>query len=91
MSKIIEIKILPEHFNYVAAGVKTCELRKDDRNYEVGDLLILREWKDERYSGRRVCVKITHILRGCGFGLEDGYAILSIKHFGGKRNDKKNN
>jgi hypothetical protein len=91
MSKIIEVKILPEYFNPVLSGLKTCELRKDDRDYNVGDLLILREWKDGAYTGRRLCTKITYILRGCGYGLADGYAILCIKHFREAKRNEKNN
>jgi len=83
MAIIIEKKILPEYFNAVETGVKTCELRKDDSGYAVGDLLILREWNGKEYTGRRVVVKITYILRNCGYGLEDGYAILCFKPFKG--------
>nr|DAM82127.1 MAG TPA: activating signal cointegrator [Caudoviricetes sp.] len=91
MAKIIEIKIAPEHFADVKRGVKKAELRYNDRNYEVGDLLVLREYAGGEYTGRRYCVTITHILQNCGFGLLDGWAMLSIKPFKeAKRNDKKN-
>lgn len=83
MAKIIELKILPEHFEDVQSGAKKSELRKNDRDYAVGDLLILREWTGKEYTGRRLSVVITHILQNCGFGLLDGYAILSIKPFKG--------
>lgn len=90
MAKIIELKILPEHFADVKRGTKKSELRYNDRNYAVGDILILREWKDGEYTKRRVCVVITHILQNCGFGLLDGWAILSIKRFkGGKKEWQK--
>ena len=32
-----EIKIRPEFYKAVIAGMKTFEIRLDDRNYEVGD------------------------------------------------------
>jgi len=86
MVKIIEKKILPEYYEAVDKGVKTCELRKDDSDYCVGDILILREYRDTQYTGRRLCVKITYILRNCGFGLQDGYAILCFKHLRGRQN-----
>ena len=80
MPKIHEVKILPEYFDAVAAGVKTWELRYDDRGYAVGDLMILKEWKDGAFTGRRWTVKIIYILRDYA-GLVDGWAILSIKKF----------
>ncbi len=79
MQKIHEVKILPEYYTAVDKGIKTCELRKDDRGYNVGDLLMLREWQNGVYTGRKKMFKITYILRDCGFGLQDGYAILCIK------------
>ena len=42
--KIHELKILPQYFEKVLDGSKTFELRKDDRGYEVGDILILKEF-----------------------------------------------
>lgn len=80
MAQIHEVKILPEYYDAVASGVKTWELRYDDRGYSVGDLMILKEWKDNVFTGRRLTVKITYILRGYA-GLADGWAILSIKKF----------
>lgn len=79
MSKIIELKIKPEYFIAVIQGNKTAELRLNDRDYQVNDIIILREFDGTKYTGHSVCVKITHILSNCGFGLQDGYAILSFK------------
>lgn len=84
MAKIIEVKCLPEYYEAVQSGVKSWELRFDDRNYDVGDLLILREWKDGVYTGRRLTTKITYILKDFA-GLKDGWAILSVKKLGGKK------
>lgn len=59
---IHELKILPEHFQPVADGLKLPEVRKNDRGFSVGDYLILKEWTDEGgYSGRIVVRKIIHI------------------------------
>lgn len=73
------LKILPEYFQEVWDGKKTFELRKDDRNYNVGDILVLREYTNG-YTGNTIEVVVTHILRNCTkYGLADGYCILSIK------------
>ena len=80
--KYIEKKILPEYYDPVIKGIKTCELRKDDSDYCVGDVLILREWNGTKYTGRSVSVKITYILRNLPeLGLKDGYAIICFKRY----------
>lgn len=38
-----ELKIYPMHFNDILKNNKNFEVRKDDRLYEVGDYLYLRE------------------------------------------------
>jgi hypothetical protein len=75
-----ELKTWPEHFAPVLRGEKKAELRKDDRHFQVGDELILREYEPTKhaYTGRAVIAKITHILRG-GEWLTPGYAMLSIR------------
>lgn len=76
---IHELKIKPEYFQAVWNGQKRAELRKDDRDYKVGDLLVLKEWDGEKHTGSVVAVRVTHILRNCPeYGLADGYCILSI-------------
>lgn len=71
-----EIKILPEHYDKLRAGVKTFEVRKDDRGYSVGDTLLLREWSHNLYTGRIAECKISDIYRGefC----QEGYCIISF-------------
>lgn len=77
---VIPLKILPVYFPEVCAGRKRAELRKDDRGFRVGDNLMLREWTGKEYTGRRVIVRVTHILRNAPeYGLQDGFCILSIE------------
>ncbi len=76
---IHELKILPEHFIYVSAGLKTAEIRLNDRNYKVGDKLLLKEW-DNKYTGKAVQVTITHILHDFK-GLDPNYVSISFKRF----------
>lgn len=67
-----ELKTDPEVFDAVAAGLKTFEIRYDDRGYQVGDQLILRK---TRYTG----AEMSHILRGPCYGLADGWVIISLE------------
>jgi hypothetical protein len=80
VGKTIEKKILPEYFKAVHHREKTFELRKDDSDYQVGDMLRLREWDGEKYTGNITFKQITYILRDCpAYGLMPGYCILAIQ------------
>lgn len=79
-SKTIEKKILPQYFQPVLDGIKSFELRKDEDNIQVGDLLNLKEWDSETstYTGREVTVTVTYVLRNVSeYGLAEGYCIIS--------------
>ena len=79
MDKTHELKIFARWFDDVKSGKKRFELRKADRDYEVGDFLCLREFENGKYTGREVTVMITYILKGTGeYGLAEGYWILGI-------------
>jgi len=74
------LKILPEYFEEVCLGNKTFEIRKNDRNYHVGDWLELREWNPETgYTGGFVMRYVSYILYDWQAGLKDGYCIMSLK------------
>lgn len=76
---IHELKILPEYFDDVKHGNKRFELRKDDREYKVNDIIVLREFSDGEYTGRKFVSLIKYILRNCPeYGLMDGYCILGF-------------
>ena len=75
-NKIHELKIKPVYFEAVKEGIKTFELRKDDRNFKVGDILLLREW-EHKYSGRKIKKKVIYILKEIE-GIEIGYCILAL-------------
>mgnify|MGYP000173923804 CR=1 FL=1 len=82
MHKRHQIKIDRALFQDLRLGRKTAEVRKDDRNYQVGDILIIYPFDKE--TGKPdgvdfVCREITHKLSGGQFGIEQGYCLLSIK------------
>ena len=80
-----DLKCWPEHFGPVVEGVKTVELRKNDRDYQIGDYLLLREFRPNQphqgpgsYTGRIARVRVTHITRGFPW-LAPGYVAMSIR------------
>jgi hypothetical protein len=80
LSKSPELKTWPEQFEALNSGNKTCEVRKDDRGFEVSDMLNLREWlpDKEQYTGRVLWFRVTHILRGSQWGLRARYVAMSV-------------
>lgn len=77
--KTIEKKILKQYFRDVYNGKKTFELRKDEDNVQENDLLILREYDGEDYTGNMIMRKVSYVLRNCPqYGLMDGYCIIGM-------------
>jgi hypothetical protein len=88
MREIIALKTDPEVFQAVFEGTKNFEIRKNDRDFQVGDTLLLRETKfsgEEMavgvpliYTGRSIVCDVKYILQGL-YGLQDGWCIMSIE------------
>jgi hypothetical protein len=75
-----ELKIWPEYFEDVYNGTKTFEVRKNDRNFHVGDTVTLKEWDNNsfKYSQRQLSFVISHLLQGGQFGIESGFVVMSF-------------
>ena len=74
-----ELKILPKWFEDVQRNKKNFEIRKADRNFEVGDYLILKELDKGKFTGRTVVRQIEYIYKGDGtYGLSEDYWILGL-------------
>lgn len=74
-----ELKVWPEYYAAIDAGKKTLELRKDDRGFQVGDSLLLREFDPKTGIYGESCERVvTHIVQGGHFGIADGYVAMSI-------------
>ena len=62
-----ELKIYPMHFNDILKNNKNFEVRKDDRLYEVGDYLYLREYLPaDEYTGKEILAKVLVFPAGAG-------------------------
>jgi len=73
-----DLKIQSQYFDRIASGAKKAEMRKNDRDFQLGDLLRLREYAHD-YTGREIIVRVTDTLYGPCFGIEDGYVMMSIR------------
>src|SRR5262245_19533902 len=76
-----DLKCWPPFWEDVDSGRKTFELRKDDRAYEVGDVIVLREWHPgvKLYTGRVCRRTVSYKLGGGSWGLADGYCIPGLE------------
>ena len=77
--KTHNLKTVPPYFQQVQDGKKKFELRKNDRDYAVGDYLKLEEF-DGKLTGRTHVTVVLYLLKDCPeYGLKDGYCILGIR------------
>lgn len=78
-TRIHKLKLRPEYYEAIMSGKKRFEVRINDRDYRVGDIIEFKEWNETKYTGRTsIYFTITYILSDFD-GLKDGYVILSIR------------
>lgn len=81
---IHKLKTVQPFFTQVKDGIKKFELRKNDRDFKKGDLLILEEFDPEDveesnkgYTGKVFAVRVDYILEDY-VGIEKGYCIMGV-------------
>lgn len=92
MSSAHDLKCWPEFYRDILSGHKTFEVRKNDRSFQLFDLLRLREYQPASgepctddftgYTGRSAIVRVTYILHGTKdspSGLPEGVCVMAIK------------
>lgn len=74
-----ELKIYPDYFKAVIERRKTFEVRRNDRDFKVGDEVVLREYDPyaDKYTGRIWYGDITYILDNDLY-CKRGLVIMSI-------------
>lgn len=81
------LKSWPQFFKPICEGTRTHELRRNDRDFKEGDLLVLHEFNPETqgYTGQECWVEVTSITsfsQPCavsGEALDPSFCILSIR------------
>ena len=78
---IHNLKIETRYWNRVKEGVKPWEIRLNDRDYQTGDIIVLREWNEaeKKYTEEYSQYEIKYLLHGSGYGLEEGYCIMTLE------------
>ncbi|PEC62928.1 DUF3850 domain-containing protein [Bacillus toyonensis] len=72
------LKINKEFFSPVVEQIKTFEIRRNDRGFQVGDKIVLNEWDDrnKQYTGKKVNGEITYITN---YEQKENYVVFSFR------------
>ena len=85
-----ELKTWMPFYQHVIDGIKPFEVRRNDRGYQAGDVLYLREWDQDKaalhslmpdyshYTGRSHRRTVTYTLTGEHWGVRDGFIVLGL-------------
>lgn len=84
-----DLKTWPTFFAAVKRGDKRFEVRRNDRDFGVGDVLLLHEWdpslpsahvlrSDGAYTGAVLRCSVTYVMPGGNFGLAPDFCVLGI-------------
>ena len=73
------IKCIQPFFRDVKRYDKMFEIRKNDRNYQVGDTVILREYipETDKYTGNEITIEITYLIQRT-VCLKEGYCAFGF-------------
>lgn len=75
--KAHEIKIEEQFFRDIKCGKKKFEIRYNDRNYQVGDDVLLKEITNHSiYTGRELLVEIIYIT---SYQQKDGFVVWGFE------------
>lgn len=78
MTKIHFIKTVQPHFEGRQNGLKTFEIRNNDRDYRVGDVLIERLWHEdeEGFVGPHLVSRVEYI---SSYAQKSGFIVMAVK------------
>lgn len=72
-----DLKIDQKFFAPVEKGIKTFEIRCNDRDFKVGDRICLKEINDEReFTGNQIEAEITYLTN---YEQRQNYVVFSFK------------
>lgn len=77
------LKLAPQYWHVCAEGYKNFEIRKNDRDFQPGDVVTLSEYKDGAYTGATLNnIIIRYVLTAEQFpdGLQPGYCVLGMDY-----------
>lgn len=84
------LKTWTQYFDRVLLRDKNFEVRRNNRDYQRGDVIVLQDFDPEsqQYSGREIVAEVSYVLLGGQFGIEKGFVVMGLKNIEGCDNDK---
>lgn len=76
--KIHYLKLASQYFDAVESREKNFEIRYNDRGYQEGDWLVLKEWNGVGYPGRECVRQVVKIYSLDTIGFQ-GWVAMSIE------------
>lgn len=77
--KVHNLKTFPKFFKAMVSGAKTFEVRFNDRDFKVNDIVILWAWDGSRYTSEGKAYRVTYILDQSFPGVVTGFVVLALK------------
>lgn len=77
-----DLSTVNPYFTDTWNGIKTFEICKNDQDFQIGDIIKLKEFSpSEGYSGREIEIEIIYLIDSEEFpeGIKEGYSIMSHK------------
>lgn len=80
-----DLKTLPSYYAAIIDGSKTFEVRENDRDFAVGDKLILSEFEPSDslgggiFTDRETHCLVTYVMHGGRFGIAPNTVVMGIK------------
>lgn len=79
---IHELKCETRYFVRSARGLKPFEIRRNDRDFQVNDTIVMREWDcaGDFYTGREMEGLVKYVFHGGGqYGLSVDYVVMTME------------
>ena len=73
------VKAIPKQFKSIKDLERVADVRYNDRDYQIGDIITFYEYHEGMYLGERISAIIAYI---DDFGCQHGYVNLSLKNVG---------
>lgn len=86
------LKTWPSYFDAMKRGEKTFEVRRDDRGFQKGDILVLQRTQEENVfavdwvygsdplrAKQEMRRRVVYVLTGGRFGIEPGYVVMQTE------------
>jgi hypothetical protein len=74
------LKTIQPYFDDISLGKKPFELRKNDRNFKLGDIILLIEYNpvSDQIIPKIIATRVTYFMGDNHAGIEQGYCILGV-------------